>query len=136
MNHIMKSIEVRQSTFLGFSTFPPYLAKGFAGQPLRRAGLSAIIPAMAIPQAILRSHMLEFSKMSVGPWQIILILVIVLIIFGAGKLPKVMGDIAKGVKNFKAGLKEESLDAAPDSGKSLEEKKVETAAEQGGKSEG
>lgn len=74
--------------------------------------------------------------MSVGPWQIILILVIVLIIFGAGKLPKVMGDIAKGVKNFKAGLKEESLDAAPDSGKSLEEKKVETAAEQGGKSEG
>ncbi len=74
--------------------------------------------------------------MSVGPWQIILILVIVLIIFGAGKLPKVMGDIAKGVKNFKAGLKEEALDAAPDSGKSLEEKKVETPAEQGGKSEG
>ncbi len=45
--------------------------------------------------------------MSVGPWQIILILVIVLIIFGAGKLPRVMGDIAKGVKNFKSGLKDE-----------------------------
>ncbi|MBT4768933.1 MAG: twin-arginine translocase TatA/TatE family subunit [Rhodospirillaceae bacterium] len=51
--------------------------------------------------------------MSVGPWQIILILVIVLIIFGAGKLPRVMGDIAKGVKNFKSGLKdEESGDSA------------------------
>ena len=45
--------------------------------------------------------------MSVGPWQIILILVIVLIIFGAGKLPRVMGDIAKGVRNFKDGLKDE-----------------------------
>ena len=45
--------------------------------------------------------------MGIGPWQIILILVIVLIIFGAGKLPRVAGDIAKGVKNFKKGLAED-----------------------------
>lgn len=45
--------------------------------------------------------------MSIGIWQVILILLIVLIIFGAGKLPKVMGDVAKGVKNFKSGLKED-----------------------------
>ena len=45
--------------------------------------------------------------MSIGVWQVILILVIVLIIFGAGKLPRVMGDVAKGVKNFKAGMKDE-----------------------------
>lgn len=45
--------------------------------------------------------------MSIGIWQVVLILLIVLIIFGAGKLPKVMGDVAKGVKNFKAGLKDE-----------------------------
>ena len=45
-----------------------------------------------------------------GHWEIILILVIVLILFGAGKLPKVAGDIAKGIKSFKAGLKEEDLD--------------------------
>lgn len=38
---------------------------------------------------------------------IIIILVIVLILFGAGKLPKVMGDLGKGIKNFKDGLKEE-----------------------------
>ena len=43
----------------------------------------------------------------IGVWQIVLILAIVLILFGAGKLPRVMGDIAKGVKSFKAGLKEE-----------------------------
>ncbi|MEK6734663.1 MAG: twin-arginine translocase TatA/TatE family subunit [Pseudomonadota bacterium] len=38
---------------------------------------------------------------------IIIILVIVLILFGAGKLPKVMGDLGKGIKNFKDGLKED-----------------------------
>ena len=42
--------------------------------------------------------------------EIILILVIVLILFGAGKLPKVAGDIAKGIKSFKAGLKEEDIE--------------------------
>lgn len=48
-----------------------------------------------------------------GPsfWQIVLILVIVLILFGAGKLPRVMGDVAKGVKTFKAGLKEDIEDS-------------------------
>ncbi len=45
--------------------------------------------------------------MSIGIWQVVLILVIVLIIFGAGKLPKVMGDVAAGVKNFKQGMKED-----------------------------
>ena len=43
----------------------------------------------------------------IGVWQVILVLLIVLIIFGAGKLPKVMGDVAKGVKNFKRGMREE-----------------------------
>ena len=41
-----------------------------------------------------------------GHWEIILILVIVLIIFGAGKLPKVAGELEKGIKSFKDGLKE------------------------------
>lgn len=56
--------------------------------------------------------------MSIGVWQVILILVIVLIIFGAGKLPRVMGDVAKGIKNFKSGMAEpekaeETKDAKP-----------------------
>jgi len=49
--------------------------------------------------------------MSIGPWQIILILVIVLIIFGAGKLPRVAGDLAKGIKNFKSGMSEDDKEA-------------------------
>ena len=40
-------------------------------------------------------------------WHWILVLVVILILFGAGKLPRVMGDLAKGIKNFKAGLKDD-----------------------------
>ena len=47
---------------------------------------------------------------SIGPLQIILVLVLVLILFGAGKLPRVMGDVAKGIKNFKSGMKDDSDD--------------------------
>jgi sec-independent protein translocase protein TatA len=52
--------------------------------------------------------------MGIGVWQVVLVLVIVLIIFGAGKLPKVMGDVAKGVKNFKSGMAEEVADENKD----------------------
>lgn len=52
--------------------------------------------------------------MSFGPLQILLILVLVLVLFGAGKLPKVMGDLGKGAKNFKDGIqgKEDDADTA------------------------
>ncbi len=45
--------------------------------------------------------------MSFGFGEILLVVLVVLIVFGAGKLPAVMGDLAKGVKNFKKGLNEE-----------------------------
>jgi len=44
--------------------------------------------------------------MGIGTSELILILVIVLIIFGAGKLPKVMKDLGKGIKSFKDGVNE------------------------------
>ena len=37
---------------------------------------------------------------------ILLVLVVVLILFGAGKLPRVMGDLGKGIRSFKKGLSE------------------------------
>ncbi|HEY8964608.1 MAG TPA: twin-arginine translocase TatA/TatE family subunit [Alphaproteobacteria bacterium] len=53
--------------------------------------------------------------MSIGLPEILLIVVLVLVIFGAGKLPNVMGDLAKGVKNFKKGLAEDDdKPASPD----------------------
>jgi len=50
---------------------------------------------------------------SIGHW--LIVLVIVLLLFGANKIPKLMGDMAKGVKAFKQGLKEgeEEVAAAP-----------------------
>jgi sec-independent protein translocase protein TatA len=38
--------------------------------------------------------------------EIIAILVIILLIFGAGKLPEIMGSIGKGIKDFKKAIKE------------------------------
>ncbi len=43
-------------------------------------------------------------------WMVVL--AIVLVLFGAGKLPRVMGDFAKGIKAFKAGMKEPEDEAA------------------------
>ncbi|CAD6996541.1 unnamed protein product [Ceratitis capitata] len=45
-------------------------------------------------------------QMSLGPWQLFLVLIIILVLFGAGRLPQVMGDLGKGIKNLKQGLKE------------------------------
>ena len=40
-------------------------------------------------------------------WHWVIVLAVVMIVFGAGKLPRVMGDFAKGIKNFKSGLKDD-----------------------------
>ncbi len=37
----------------------------------------------------------------------LVVLAIVVLLFGAGKLPRVMGDFAKGIKAFKSGMKED-----------------------------
>ncbi len=42
-----------------------------------------------------------------GIWQLVIILVIVLLLFGRGKIPQLMGDMAKGIKSFKRGMSEE-----------------------------
>ena len=58
-----------------------------------------------------------------GWLEILLILVVVLLLFGAKKLPEVMGSFGKGVKEFKKGVKdigrELDGDAAPDGDNSI-----------------
>lgn len=44
---------------------------------------------------------------NIGPLGLIVILVVVLLLFGRGKIPQLMGDVAKGIKSFKKGMKEE-----------------------------
>ena len=43
---------------------------------------------------------------NLGPTELIIILVIVIIIFGAGKLPEIGGALGKGIKEFKTATKE------------------------------
>ena len=50
------------------------------------------------------------GSMSLMHW--LVVLAIILVLFGAGKLPRVMGDFAKGIKAFKSGMKEEEETAA------------------------
>jgi sec-independent protein translocase protein TatA len=50
-----------------------------------------------------------------GMGELVIILVIVLLIFGAGRLPEVMGSLGKGIQSFKKGMKEPpEIDVTPD----------------------
>lgn len=42
----------------------------------------------------------------IGPWQIVIIAVVVLVLFGANKIPEFMKGLGKGVKSFKQGMNE------------------------------
>ncbi|MBN2223350.1 MAG: twin-arginine translocase TatA/TatE family subunit [Deltaproteobacteria bacterium] len=49
-----------------------------------------------------------------GVWELFLILLIVLVMFGAGRLPQLGAGIGKGIKNFKKSLKgEDEIDITP-----------------------
>jgi len=64
-------------------------------------------------------------------WHWLVVLVIVLLLFGAGKIPKLMGDMAKGVTAFKKGLKdgEEDVTKAADGAAQVTEQAVTNAAD-------
>ena len=73
--------------------------------------------------------------MSIGIWQVVIVAVIVVLLFGRGKISELMGDVAKGIKSFKKGLAED--DSEDETAKTIEhsetpvaesvEKKTETS---------
>ena len=66
-----------------------------------------------------------------GPWELLIVLAIVLIVFGAGKLPKVMAQMGKGVKAFKDGVAnpEDSTPTLETSADSLHHEEIVEAEE-------
>ncbi len=51
---------------------------------------------------------------NLGPWELIIILFVVLIVFGPGRLPELGKGLGEGIKNFKKGIKDsKSIDASP-----------------------
>ena len=45
--------------------------------------------------------------MNLGPWQLIIIALVILVLFGRGRISEMMGDFGKGIKSFKKGMAEE-----------------------------
>ena len=50
-----------------------------------------------------------------GPLELVVLLVLVMIFFGVGKLPEVGNALGKSIKAFKDGQKQEALDVTPES---------------------
>lgn len=48
---------------------------------------------------------------SFSVWHLLIVLVVVILLFGAGRIPTLMGDMAKGVKAFKKGMSDEVAEA-------------------------
>ena len=61
--------------------------------------------------------------MSIGFWQIAIVVVLVVLLFGRGKISDLMGDVAKGIKSFKKGMKDPTSDQSQSA--STEEKSSE-----------
>ena len=67
--------------------------------------------------------------MSIGFWQIAIVVVLVVLLFGRGKISSLMGDVAKGIKSFKKGMKapiqdqseQDQSDSAPTQDQSSED---------------
>lgn len=45
--------------------------------------------------------------MGVNVWQLLLVVVLAVLLFGRGKISELMGDVAKGIKSFRKGLTED-----------------------------
>tara|TARA_B100000945_G_scaffold283691_1_gene252900 strand:+ start:46 stop:252 length:207 start_codon:yes stop_codon:yes gene_type:complete len=56
--------------------------------------------------------------MSIGFWQIAVVVILVVLLFGRGKISSLMGDVAKGIKSFKKGM---ASDATEDNQKNISE---------------
>ena len=48
--------------------------------------------------------------MSIGFWQIAIVVILVVLLFGRGKISSLMGDVAKGIKSFKKGMATDTTD--------------------------
>ena len=74
--------------------------------------------------------------MSFGVWQILILAVVVLVLFGRGRISEMMGDFGKGISSFKKGMNEE--DSKPASSAQIEapaKEPVQTETKTGEKSD-
>ncbi len=63
-------------------------------------------------------------------WHWIIVLAIVLLLFGRGKIPELMGDVAKGIKSFKKGMSDEDESQTASNGQPTTTKTVDHKADE------
>ena len=63
--------------------------------------------------------------MSIGFWQIAIVVVLVVLLFGRGKISSLMGDVAKGIKSFKKGMSDNTENLSSTEEKSNEDQNSE-----------
>ena len=63
--------------------------------------------------------------MSIGIWQIAIVVVLVVLLFGRGKISSLMGDVAKGIKSFKKGMSDSPDQTSSTTTSSSEDKSSE-----------
>jgi sec-independent protein translocase protein TatA len=51
--------------------------------------------------------------LAIGPWQVVLVAVVILLLFGGKKIPELMKGLGSGIKEFKKGVKEEDGEENP-----------------------
>ena len=62
--------------------------------------------------------------MSIGFWQIAVVVILVVLLFGRGKISSLMGDVAKGIKSFKKGMSSDPIE--DDTSKNISENQDST----------
>lgn len=61
-------------------------------------------------------------------WHWVILLLIVVLLFGRGKISEIMGDVAKGIKSFKKGMSEDDAPVKPGEEAKKDPKTIEGAA--------
>lgn len=66
--------------------------------------------------------------MSVGPWQIVIVALVILLLFGASRLGDIGKGLGEGIKNFKKGITDEDKPPKQVSSKSKDESDVDSSS--------
>ena len=90
---------------------------------------------MIAKMAAIRGRPSWSKKMGISFWQILVVVLLLVVLFGRGKISSLMGDFAKGIKSFKAGMaeddaaaaKQKTIDATADKSAEVDTKNKETA---------
>ena len=76
-------------------------------------------------------NMIEIMAfMGLGPWEIIIVVGVIVLLFGATKIPTLMRNMGTGISEFKKGIKEGEKEASEEVKKEKEEEKKEEKKEE------